>query len=282
MSLLQARSRTQRLVLAAACVAASSAAAPADTVPVDDAHRVQSVIDALKAGDVAAALEKLGEGPKIDALAARPDLVYVLCDRAFRFDGVKPEPRTRKLLADRLFGLAMAASGAATDVDPRFLLEEMQRVLNARFKSVSISTATPETDTARADVTMIWDTRVKLGKMSGQSNVVDVSGIFMDADRQVIDTVKGTGSTRVPYPAFTLRARAAMTAGLEDFAKNLDGATKLISVLSGGAPTTGPPPVAPPTPSVTPSTVAPLPRIPSSSQPGTVAPLPSGSSVDPK
>ena len=174
------------------------------------------------------------------------------------------------------------SAGAATDVDPRFLLEEMQRVLNARFKSVSISTATPETDTARADVTMIWDTRVKLGKMSGQSNVVDVSGIFMDADRQVIDTVKGTGSTRVPYPAFTLRARAAMTAGLEDFAKNLDGATKLISVLSGGAPTTGPPPVAPPTPSVTPSTVAPLPRIPSSSQPGTVAPLPSGSSVDPK
>src|SRR6185295_661659 len=97
--------------------ATAAAVARADTAPSDEAKRVQAVIDVLKTGDVSAAVAKLGQGEQVDALAAHPDLVQVLCDRAFRFDNQKAGVDARRTLAGRLFELATLAAMQAPDDD---------------------------------------------------------------------------------------------------------------------------------------------------------------------
>jgi len=91
--------------------------ASADTVVNEDAQRVQNVIDLLKTGDVPAAVTKLGDAPQTAALAGKPDLVYVLCDRAFRYDTQKADAAARRTLSARLVDLATAAATAAPDDD---------------------------------------------------------------------------------------------------------------------------------------------------------------------
>lgn len=102
--------------LAAALLAVSAGAAHAAAEPAD-AQRVQAVIDCLKAGDVPGAVAKLGEGAQVDVLAGQPDLVHVLCDRAFRYDAPKADAAARRTLSSRLVALATAASAAAPDDD---------------------------------------------------------------------------------------------------------------------------------------------------------------------
>jgi hypothetical protein len=94
-----------------------AATARAETTPSEDAKRVQAVIDVLKTGDVSAAVTKLGQGAQVAALASHPDLVHVLCDRAFRYDNQKAGVDARKSLAARLYDLAAAAQTAAPDDD---------------------------------------------------------------------------------------------------------------------------------------------------------------------
>jgi hypothetical protein len=89
----------------------------ADTAPGDGAKLVQSVIDALKKPDVAGAVAKLEAGPEIDGLSARPDLVHVLCDRAYRYDSVDSDAAARQKLAARLVRLASATIEKAPNDD---------------------------------------------------------------------------------------------------------------------------------------------------------------------
>jgi hypothetical protein len=103
--------------LGAAVLLTLAALARADTTPADDAMRVQAVIDAMKTGDVSAAVAKLGQGAQVNALASRADLVHVLCDRAFRFDNQKASIDARRTLAGRLYELATAAAMASPDDD---------------------------------------------------------------------------------------------------------------------------------------------------------------------
>jgi hypothetical protein len=98
-------------------LALCAAAASADTVVNEDAQRVQTVIDLLKTGDVPAAVTKLGDAPQTAALAGKPDLVYVLCDRAFRYDAPKADAAARRTLSSRLVDLATAAATAVPDDD---------------------------------------------------------------------------------------------------------------------------------------------------------------------
>jgi hypothetical protein len=85
--------------------------------------------------------------------------------------------------------------------------------------------------------------------MSGQTTTVELSGIFVDASQQVIDTVRGKGSAAMGWPAWTMRFREATSAAFAEFARNLDSAPKLTAYVSSklaGAtvvarPTTRPP-----------------------------------------
>lgn len=110
------RRLARHAALAAALFSALAGAAEAAAESAD-AQRVQAVIDCLRTGDVPGAVAKLGEGAQVDVLAGQPDLVHVLCDRAFRFDAPKADAAARRTLSSRLVGLATAAAAAAPDDD---------------------------------------------------------------------------------------------------------------------------------------------------------------------
>ena len=117
--------RKSRWIAGVAAVLACAGSTWADTAVGDDAKHVQTVIDFLKAGNVPAAVAKLGTGPNVDALTSHPDLVHVLCDRAFRFDSEKANAAARQTLATRLFDLATATAAKAPDDDrTRWALSE--------------------------------------------------------------------------------------------------------------------------------------------------------------
>jgi len=107
--------RVRRLAVAALVLCA--AAARADSVPSAGALHVQAVIDVLKTGDVSSAVAKLGQGAELDGLVGHPDLVHVLCDRAFRYDNQKAPLDARRTLSARLFELATATLMRAPDDD---------------------------------------------------------------------------------------------------------------------------------------------------------------------
>ena len=104
---------------AALCLALGVLAAAAGAQDQDVASRAQDVIDALRGGDVPAAVEVLGDPDVADALAARPDLVHVVCDRAFRCDeGLRAATSaSRRALSTALLDIAQRANaGAPEDV----------------------------------------------------------------------------------------------------------------------------------------------------------------------
>ncbi len=110
------RRLVRQTAFAFALLAASGAGARAAAESAD-AQRVQAVIDLLKAGDVPGAVAKLGDGAQVDVLVTQPDLVHVLCDRAFRYDAPRADAAARRTLSARLVALATAASAAAPDDD---------------------------------------------------------------------------------------------------------------------------------------------------------------------
>ncbi len=115
--------RLLRGLAVAALLLGAQAAAFAD----DDAaaKRVQAAIDALRTGDAVAAVTALGTEPEVTALGARTDLLYVLADRAYRYD--QPAPKgadvarldARRTLAIRLFDLSTEETSALDFTDIR-------------------------------------------------------------------------------------------------------------------------------------------------------------------
>lgn len=124
---LRARRRRTLRAFAAAWIAlwAFTAAAGVSHAADEPAQRAQSVVDALRAGDVASAVERLGDPAGSDGIAARSDLVHVLCDRAYRYDRPTTDTAARRALASRLLALATDAAGRAPDDDrARWALSE--------------------------------------------------------------------------------------------------------------------------------------------------------------
>jgi hypothetical protein len=136
---------------------------------------------------------------------------------------------TLKHLSDTASMLMLAMNpGAAGDLDPRTVHAGLTQVLAPRFKSVTVAGATEE---QKSDLTVIFDARVFLGQMSGQTTTVEISGIFRDGD-QVIETVSGKGAATLGWPAWTFRFREAANLAFADFARNLDNASKLTAHVS--------------------------------------------------
>src|SRR5206468_11869863 len=60
----------------------------------------------------------------------------------------------------------------------------------------------------------------------------DLSGIFMDRDHNVIETLKASGAARVPLPQGDWGLRKSSEAAFVEFARLLDGATKLTAYVA--------------------------------------------------
>lgn len=83
----------------------------------DVATRAQDVIDALRGGDVTAAVAVLADDAVAGDLSTRPDLVHVVCDRALRCDEalrLAPE-ETARALSSALLGIARRANVRAPE-----------------------------------------------------------------------------------------------------------------------------------------------------------------------
>jgi hypothetical protein len=122
--------------------------------------------------------------------------------------------------------------GAGRDINPQILLEKLDQTLTPRFKRVVQVADMTEAGRARCDLIMIYDAQVRMGSISGQINTVEVSGIFLDAAEQVIEKVTGQGTSRIPYPAFTLKLGKAADEAFSEFARNLDSAGKLATFVA--------------------------------------------------
>ena len=75
--------------------------------------------------------------------------------------------------------------------------------------------------TASNDLRMIFDATVTFGPMSGAQNQIALTGVFIDARQNVIDTVHGQGITTIPFPAANDDEKACARAAFADFAANL-------------------------------------------------------------
>ncbi len=118
-------------------VAAGSLVSPSRADDAGDA--VQAVIDALREGDVAAAVTGLSTATETVDLTSRTDLLHVLADRAYRFDLSRADAplEQRRDLAAKLVGLAETAHAAdGTDVRAAWALAASV-VVNERLASSS-------------------------------------------------------------------------------------------------------------------------------------------------
>jgi len=88
-----------------------------DATADDIGEHAQDVIEALREGDVSAALLVLDAGDMASELAGRPALVHVLCDRAYRLDEVcSAAPGAERIrLSGRLLGIAERTHAAAPE-----------------------------------------------------------------------------------------------------------------------------------------------------------------------
>jgi len=187
-----------------------------------------------------------------------------------------------KYLIDGAKLMKFGNPGAVSEMDPRRLTDGITQVLASRFKAVNVAATPDAARDQRPDVIMLYDAKVALGKMSGMKTTADVTGIFMDADQRVIDTVSGTGASTIPYPAFTTKVPVAIAAALEQFGASLDQSAKLQALARGDAPElkAAEPPraIVGPTPLMGPPPLRRTPA-PAPSSGGSVSPSPSDSNA---
>ena len=124
---------------------------------------------------------------------------------------------------------------AASEADPRCVMDTLNQVLSSRFKTVTMSIEPAAASEPHSDLTMLFDVQIKMGSLSGQKNLVDLTGIFMDEAQHPIETVQGKGTSTIPYPAFTVRFREAVNAAFAEFTSNLDKTPKLAAFVASRA-----------------------------------------------
>jgi hypothetical protein len=111
---------------------------------------------------------------------------------------------------------------------PKDLADRLSQTLNAEFKTFQIVTNLSLAG-GETDLTMVFDLQVKIGTISGQENIVDLTGIFVDRNQQPGEMVKGKGTSRVPYPAFNTKFADALNAAFAQFAANLAGGATAVA-----------------------------------------------------
>ena len=113
--------------------------------------------------------------------------------------------------------------GGAQDVKPQIITDGIRQSLSARFPQYG---APP-----RSGLVMVFDAQTKLGGHSFAKTTLKLSGTFKDGD-QVIDTVTGDGSAKIPWPASNCGFSRAAQAAFAQFNENLQTAPGLIAYLS--------------------------------------------------
>lgn len=137
-------------------------------------------------------------------------------------------------------GMGMAQAGV-DDLQPQIITDGLRQALGERFH--------PAAGTAKTGLVMVFDARATLGNHSGATTSLELTGTFKDGE-QVIETVTGTGSATVPYPAFTSGFHQAAQSAFAEFSGNLQTSRKLIAYTSSNVVAAPAPVIATPVQSV--------------------------------
>ena len=105
-----------------------------------------------------------------------------------------------------------------SDVKPDEIVERLRQVLSSRFRNVSVLGAGSRSPDG---LTMLFDLQAHVGMTSGETNSVVLSGTFKDGSGHVIDTITGSGTTKVPYPAWRTHFPEALEAAFAEFSQKL-------------------------------------------------------------
>lgn len=117
---------------------------------------------------------------------------------------------------------------AAKELDPHYLTQGLNKLLENRFKDVTILKNIDEAEMQNVDLSMILDIRIIIPQIGEKITTVELSGIFIDANGSVIETISGKGSVKV---GLTFKFKPASNLALKSFSENLDGASKLMAEL---------------------------------------------------
>ncbi len=120
----------------------------------------------------------------------------------------------------------------AKEVDPKLFTEKIDQALIPRFKRVVLAADMAEAGRAQCDLIMVFDARVLVANSPGQKHTVQLAGLFVDSDGQLIEKVAGQGTSTVPFPAWSLKFSTARDDAFAEFTRSLDSADKLAAYVA--------------------------------------------------
>jgi len=107
-------------------------------------------------------------------------------------------------------------------VDPERVKDGLNKILQARFKSVTLFRSLDDAVKSDADMILAFDYRCNIIQKPGQNTIVDMSGTFMNRQERIIDVVKGKGLTTPAYVSFTYGFGEALDKAFGQFTTGLD------------------------------------------------------------
>jgi hypothetical protein len=114
----------------------------------------------------------------------------------------------------------LAYQAIKSDLDFDYLLKSINLVLSAKFKNANIvSIDVPETFDS-VDAILYLDIQVIIGTWSGSLTKIDIKGIFVDKNKEVIGEANAQGLTTIPYPAENHGFKLAGIKAVNNFAAN--------------------------------------------------------------
>ena len=140
----------------------------------------------------------------------------------------------RHLAEIKSFGTGVPLFTLEPEIDPQFVANEFVRLLQSKFAEVLKVESADEARARASTVVMVLDLKVQIGKLSFQSNTIEVLARFISPGTgEVIDTLHAIGKSMVPYPAGTFNFAAAMRGVIADLDKKIEASTRLAAFVEG-------------------------------------------------
>jgi len=109
-----------------------------------------------------------------------------------------------------------------SDVRPDDIMEQLRQVLSTRFSNVSI--LTDSSPSRSGGLTMVFDLQAHVGSISFTPNTVSFVATFKNNAGRTIQTIPASGSSTIPYPAFSTQFPKAVSKAFADFSQKLSAA----------------------------------------------------------
>jgi hypothetical protein len=114
-------------------------------------------------------------------------------------------------------------------VDPGRVKEGLDKILQARFKRVTLFGSLDEAVKADVDLILAFDYRCTVIQKPGQDTTVDMTGTFMNRQERIIDVIKGRGVSSPAYVSFTYGFGLALDPAFEQFTSGLDKSSPIFA-----------------------------------------------------